>query len=244
MEEIWKVIQFNGRFTNYSISNLGRVSGIRKDFITPVTDKDGYLVFSLHLGNGYRVTAKIHRLVAEAFIPNPENKPEVNHKDGNKANPHVLNLEWSTGSENVQHAFDTGIRGPSKYGSTHEWAKHSEDEIRKVCSLLIKGTPIDDISKICGIPKADISNIRNGKIWKSVSCEFDIPRGVNYKGEPLMKYSKELKRDVSILHDVGFKNADIMRNLNLPQTKETKWMIKDVVRRNRNYFINSAPTTI
>jgi hypothetical protein len=67
----------------------------------------------ISLANNDRKYFLIHRLVAQTFIPNPENKPEVNHKDGNKHNCYYKNLEWVTPSENKQHAFDTGLKYPT-----------------------------------------------------------------------------------------------------------------------------------
>lgn len=77
-------------------------------------DKDGYLYVTLSINNVKRVF-KIHRLLALFFIPNPDNKPQVNHKDGIKSNNKLSNLEWATSSENLKHAYSNGL-SPSKKG--------------------------------------------------------------------------------------------------------------------------------
>lgn len=117
IKEIWKDISgFEGK---YQISNLGRVkslsrfrvygktaSGITKEIILKLStpkSQYGYAVLSFWV-NARVKTFKVHRLVAEAFIPNPENKPQVNHIDSNRSNNHVSNLEWVTSRENTSHA--------------------------------------------------------------------------------------------------------------------------------------------
>lgn len=95
-------------FENYLIYPDGTVINSKKgNVLTHSLNENGYLYVSLWKNNrAYPRT--VHRLVAEAFIPNPENKPIVNHKDANRANPHVDNLEWVTQSENIQHAYTIG----------------------------------------------------------------------------------------------------------------------------------------
>ena len=234
MQEEWRRIIFRGIQTNYHVSSYGNISGIRRSQLRPVVDKYGYQIFSLHLPNGVRYSAKIHRCVAEAFIPNPNNLPQVNHKDGIKSHNWVSNLEWVTGSENIKHAYDIGIK-VNRQGVDHEWTKHSVEKIRTVCELLTKHISIYEIAAITGIKPADISNIRNGKIWRSVSGDYNLPKGINYKGEPLTKYSPELKEAVQELSLAGYTHREIKNCLDLPNIKKIDYMISDVVNRNKNY---------
>ena len=91
----------------YEVSNFGRISNYRK-IMKVYTINSGYLAIKFTIDNK-RSTHLIHRLVAEAFVPNPDNKPFVNHKDGNKQNNCAWNLEWVNNSENILHARQTGL---------------------------------------------------------------------------------------------------------------------------------------
>lgn len=120
--EIWKEIQDFEGF--YEISNFGRVRSVDrvidsgqgwcanlKGKVLKANNTGAlrnYPSVQLNMG-GRKKNHKIHRLVAEAFIPNPDDKPEVNHKDGNTQNNHASNLEWVTASENVTHALGSGL---------------------------------------------------------------------------------------------------------------------------------------
>jgi hypothetical protein len=107
--EQWKAIaECNGE---YYISDHGQVKSYKfgkEKIIKPTLQGKGYLKVEVYV-NGQRKMHKIHRLVAKAFIENTQNKPEVNHKDCNKTNNHILNLEWATGKENMKHALDMGV---------------------------------------------------------------------------------------------------------------------------------------
>lgn len=111
-KEIWKPVKDFEEL--YEVSNLGRVRSLRRNIImkTRIRD-DGYVACTL--SNERKVQGKlVHRLVAEAFIPNHKNKPEVNHIDGNKENNNVKNLQWVTPSENQMHSIMIGLRKGSQ----------------------------------------------------------------------------------------------------------------------------------
>lgn len=108
-EEIWKDVL--GCETMFAVSNKGRLYGKRSGKVLSQTDAGGYLGHSTKIGgrDGQSVRLRTHRIVAEAFLDNPDCKPQVNHIDGNKHNNCASNLEWVTGSENMKHAHSIGL---------------------------------------------------------------------------------------------------------------------------------------
>lgn len=103
-------------YPKYLINRDGIIKNSRGKEKIAQKNSGGYLGVTLY-NNGEGSKKRIHRLVAEAFIPNPDNKPDINHKDGNKTNNSVDNLEWVTKSENMLHAYQTGLNKPhASYG--------------------------------------------------------------------------------------------------------------------------------
>lgn len=116
MQEIWKDVK--GYEGLYQVSNLGRVKNkIRNKCLKPNKTTWGYYGVALYK-NGISKRFQVHRLVAIAFIDNLMDKKEVNHKDGNKLNNCVENLEWCTRSENMKHSFTMGLEKPPMKNKT------------------------------------------------------------------------------------------------------------------------------
>ncbi len=145
MPEFWKDIEgFEG---TYQVSSLGRVKslkrltkeypkkGLRERIIKSSKTRTGYYIHQLCL-NGIIKTETIHRLVAKAFIQNPENKPEVNHKFGIKSDNRFHQLEWSTCSENKRHAYKIGLMTPkNNLGEKNGNCKINESSVREIRRL-------------------------------------------------------------------------------------------------------------
>lgn len=105
-EEIWRPVV---GYIRYEVSNLSNIRIAATKRLIAAFVVGGYVQAALRMNKVYK-HVKVHRMSAIAFIPNPENKPQVNHIDGNKLNNNITNFEWVTSSENHLHAFKTGLR--------------------------------------------------------------------------------------------------------------------------------------
>ena len=156
--EEWKEIKgFEGR---YKISSFGRALGPSNKILKPLPVDNGYYRYGLAAGG--KVTYRsAHRLVALHFIPKVRGKEFVNHKDGNKANNSVENLEWVTGSENIQHSIDLGTF--TNMGEGSHLSIYSIEEISEVCELLKRGMNPSEVSRKVKISRIIISRINRGR---------------------------------------------------------------------------------
>lgn len=149
----------------YHVSNFGRMKSFKgksPHILTPTFNR-GYLQIGLCSG-GKQKTFRVHRLVAELFIPNPDNKNTVNHRDGHKLNNHISNLEWATSTENNQHAARLGLI-PSAEDSPD--AKLTKEQV-----LYIRNNPDNltqrQLADLFGLIRQTIGQIQLGKSWKYV----------------------------------------------------------------------------
>ena len=164
----WKYVEINGKATQYLISENGDLVSLRFcKFMRPAAGSDGYMATVIRV-NDKKINVAIHRLVAQAFIPNPDNKAQVNHIDGNKKNNSISNLEWVSQHENIIHAIETGLR------DNYLPRKYSKKKIHKVCKLLEKGLLTSEISAKTGVSKSVIKSIRRGKSWTYISKHYNI----------------------------------------------------------------------
>lgn len=153
------------------VSDKGRFVRISSEsLITGFITTGGYL--TLDVSGVGRFTA--HRLIAQAFIPNPENKPEVNHKDGNKLNNRVDNLEWVTPVENMRHAITTGLK-TFKSGQDHHRTALTTAEIEACVKLHDDGKSYREISSKFGVDRKTVSK-HVDQYRRSTECSETIPQ--------------------------------------------------------------------
>ena len=135
--------------------------------LKPFKTKKGYLRCDLRV-NGKRKNVAVHRFVALAFIPNIENKPQINHKDGNKENNRVENLEWCSNSENQLHAFKNGLQ---KGNFCHPNSKLTLEEvlyIKNNCVVGSKKRGMQTMAKKFNVSTSSIKQIMIGKSYKYI----------------------------------------------------------------------------
>lgn len=159
----WRAIP---AFPSYAASQEGLILGKTGRVLRPGRSRNGYQhVILRHEGRG--VTQRVHRLVAQAWLPNPENKREVNHKNGIKTDNRVVNLEWTTTTENKLHGFATGLL---PRGSACSTSKLTEEQVLDIRRRHYK-TPQAVLAKEYGVSGGLIANIHLRRNWAWVPEE-------------------------------------------------------------------------
>lgn len=154
----------------YRVFEDGTVVGKRGQVMSPSDNGRGYLILGL-MCEGVRKTFAVHKLVALCFVDNPENLPEVNHKDGDKLNNHFSNLEWCTRGSNIQHAFETELRSAS--GESNARCKTDEKTVREICTQLEYGSSCTEI-RDRGYDYNLVRAVKSRKNWNHISKGYSF----------------------------------------------------------------------
>ncbi|MDF2036578.1 NUMOD4 domain-containing protein [Cytobacillus oceanisediminis] len=166
--EQWRDIE--GYEGIYQVSSNGRVKRVgngKERILKPSSNNLGYHIVTLS-ANNQRKTQSVHRLVALHFIPNQENKKTINHVDGDKSNNHVTNLEWNSYSENLKHAYKSGLnkgRTDSSIGAVKATNLKTGEEIIFLSQA--------HASKALNIHDGNIAKVVNGKRKSASNYNFE-----------------------------------------------------------------------
>lgn len=222
MQEVWKEIEgFESRF---KISNFGNIISINGRFkgeklLTPGIGKEGYYMTSLRKPGTVR-HVRVHTLVAETFIPIPDfliDNPQrcVNHKDGNKLNNHISNLEWVTLADNCYHALKHGLIDNKGIKSAN--AKLTEADVMQIRELY-KTETSEEIATKFNVQRRHITDIVNGVNWKHLPLIDYSDRKVKYKPRRNRVLNNDQVSEVLRLRESGLSINKIAANFNVNQT--------------------------
>lgn len=175
-------------YPRYKIHTDGTVINPNNKVLTVWKDKAGYCFVTMKNSEGEYKKLRLHRVIATAFIQNPENLPEVNHIDGDKSNNKSENLEWTTSKGNKEHAWSTGLYNNKI--EDHYAAVLNNTQVNQICKMLELGVSNDIIADKFSVCKSIISHIKNGDTWKDISRSYNI------------KTRKKPRKSLSDIHKV------------------------------------------
>lgn len=162
-ECFWKPISFG---SGYMVSKRGSVVNSAGQEIIPQKHHKGYLKVRLS-SNGKTKGFFVHRLVAKAFHDNPNNPPQINHKDGDKQNNYYLNLEWCDASHNIRHAINSGLIKPKLGLMNPRASKLTENEVLEIRQhILTREFTRDMLCRKYGVSVHVVKDIRSNRSWK------------------------------------------------------------------------------
>lgn len=161
-------MEFKEIYGGYKVSKCGIVLGKRGVAMSPSDNGRGYLIVTL-LVNKKAMTKAVHRLVAEAWIPNPNNLSDVSHIDCCKTNNHVTNLEWMSHGQNIGYSLKTARR--SAKGENNARCLTTETEVKEICEHLQNGKPCSAIRDM-GYSYSLVAAIKRRKNWKEISKNY------------------------------------------------------------------------
>lgn len=179
MDEEWKLVP--GFEDRYEASNLGRLKRLARTVSrgnSPFVIQEKIVGLGISNRGYHYVSTKwphqenklVHRLVALAWIPNPENKPYINHKDGCKTNNVITNLEWCTPRENMLHSFAMGLNKKVKSGPGENSGAHklTNKDVEQIKLLLAQGFSYEKIGRMFRVREGTIGHIQHGRTWKHI----------------------------------------------------------------------------
>ena len=165
-----KRVKHNGEIWDYYVTENGVITNLKGRRLKQRLNNSGYVIVDLYK-NKHPHTVTVHRIVAETYLP--DKNETVNHKDGDKTNNHVDNLEWVSYSVNNKHSYDTGLKTSLK-GVNSPFAKHTEADIHKICKILEYEESPKKIADITGYDINLIKAIKSGNAWTSISKDYNM----------------------------------------------------------------------
>lgn len=237
--ETFVTVNWNGILVHrYIISNYGRIYDLQaKRFLQYHQDKDGYFMGTIVVPEHGLKGIRVHRVELMSFNPIRDfMNREVNHKDGDKQNIMLYNLEWMTPIENTRHGWDTGLN--NNIGVNNGNGKYTDEDLHKICSLLDNGLTPSEIADEFGVFEkydrmrfqSSISSIKFGKTHKNISKEYNFMKNNDLN----KRYSESFAHLVCKFLSDGneYTYNELARLLSIPdeELKTFKIFVTDIIR--------------